>query len=48
MTEERQIEDLIDELVDAIDAGQYVELDLEQAIRFAWYCRATGWLWMEA
>lgn len=36
------VEELIDELCEGI------ALDDDQALRFAWWCAATGWEWMRA
>lgn len=48
MTDPLTVEDLIAELVQAVDAEEErIELTPEQAVRFAWYLRVTGWAWSE-
>lgn len=44
----RRVEELIDDLCDAIGTSRVVVLTVEQTIRFAWYVAATQWEWMEA
>lgn len=44
----RRVEELIDDLCDAIGTSRVVVLTVEQTIRFAWYVAATRWEWMEA
>lgn len=49
MTDEpTRVDELIDDLCDAIGEGRVVELEDDDALRFAWYVAATRWLWMEA
>ena len=49
MTDPLTVEDLIAELIAAVDdEDARIELTPEQAIRFAWYLRATTWDWGEA
>lgn len=43
-----RIDELIDELCEAIGTSRVVILTVEQTTRFAWYVTATRWEWMEA
>ena len=43
-----RIDELIDELCEAIGTSRVVVLTVEQTIRFAWYVAASQWEWMEA
>ena len=45
---ERRVEELIDDLCDAIGTSRVVVLTVEQTIRLAWYVAASQWEWMEA
>lgn len=45
---QRRVDELIDELCEAIETGRVVELTVEQSLRFAWYVAASQWEWMEA
>lgn len=43
-----RIDELIDELCEAIGTSRVVVLTVEQTTRFAWYVTVTRWEWMEA
>lgn len=45
---QRRVDELIDELCEAIGTSRVVVLTAEQTTRFAWYVTATRWEWMEA
>lgn len=45
---QRRVDELIDDLCEAIEDRRSFTMTLEQTTRFAWYVTVTQWEWMEA